>query len=48
MDEVTGGRIIYGPEGCEPILGVTQLESAGVVIDPRSERLKKLPAISLK
>ena len=30
MGEVTAGRIIFGPEAVEPILGVTVLESAGV------------------
>src|SRR5258708_33435856 len=27
MGEVTAGRVIFGPEGIEPILGVTALES---------------------
>jgi clan AA aspartic protease len=48
MDEMTAGRIIFGPENLEPILGVTQLESAGVTIDPVSQTLKRLPAISLR
>ncbi|MGH2772728.1 MAG: clan AA aspartic protease [Actinomycetota bacterium] len=40
--------IIFGPEGIEPLLGVTALESAGFELDPRTQRLKKLPAIPLK
>ncbi len=48
MDEPTAGRIIFGPEGNEPILGVTQLESAGITIDPVNQTLKRLPAISLR
>ena len=48
MGEVLGSRIIFGPEGAEPILGVTALESAGIELDPRSQRLKKLPSIRLK
>ncbi|HYN23958.1 MAG TPA: clan AA aspartic protease [Pyrinomonadaceae bacterium] len=48
MDEVTAGRVIFGPDGSEPILGVTALESAGITIDPASRTLRKLPAIPLK
>jgi clan AA aspartic protease len=48
MGELTSGRVIFGPEGCEPILGVTALESVGIVIDPASQRLKRLPAVPLK
>ena len=48
MGEITAGRVIFGPETVEPILGVTQLESAGVTIDPVSQTLSRLPAISLR
>jgi predicted aspartyl protease len=48
MGEVTAGRVIFGPEDVEPVLGVTALESAGITIDPASGTLKRLPAISLK
>ena len=48
MGEITAGRVIFGPEKCEPLLGVTALESAGITVDPASQRLKRLPAISLK
>lgn len=48
MGEITAGRVIFGPEDAEPLLGVTALESVGMVADPRNERLKRLPAISLK
>jgi clan AA aspartic protease len=48
LDEPTAGRIIFGPEETEPILGVMQLESAGIVIDPVNQTLKRLPAISLR
>lgn len=40
--------IIFGPDDAEPILGVTALESAGIEVDPRSQRLKRLPAVRLK
>jgi clan AA aspartic protease len=48
MEEPTAGRIIFGPEDNEPILGVTQLESAGITIDPVNQTLNRLPAISLR
>lgn len=48
MEEVTAGRVIFGPDGSEPILGVTALESVGITIDPASRTLRKLPAIPLK
>ncbi len=48
MGEITAGRVIFGPEGVEPILGVTALESVGITIDPANRTLKRLPAIPLK
>ena len=48
LGEITAGRVIFGPEGVEPLLGATALESAGMIVDPGSQTLKRLPAISLK
>ena len=48
MGEVTAGRIIFGPDGSEPLLGVTALESVGIMVDPASHTLKRLPAVPLK
>ena len=48
MGEITAGRVIFGPENAEPLLGVTALESAGMVVDPSTQRLKRLPAVRLK
>ncbi len=48
MNETTAGRVLFGPESVEPILGVTALESVGMVVDPTNLTLKRLPAISLK
>ena len=48
MGDVTAGRVIFGPEGTEPILGVTALESTGVVVNPKTHALHRLPAIPLK
>lgn len=48
MGEIVGTTIIFGPDGAEPILGVTALESVGIEVDPQSQRLKRLPAVRLK
>ena len=48
MDEVTAGRVIFGPDNVEPLLGVTALESVGITIDPATRTLKRLPAVPLK
>jgi clan AA aspartic protease len=48
MGEITAGRVIFGPEGVEPILGATALESAGMIVDPGTQTLKRLPTVSLK
>jgi clan AA aspartic protease len=48
MGDVVGSTVIFGPDEAEPILGVTALESAGIVVDPRTQRLKRLPATPLK
>ena len=48
MGEITAGRVIFGPAGCEPLLGVTALESVGITVDPANRTLKRLPAIPLK
>ena len=48
MGDITAGRVIFGPDGVSPLLGVTALESVGIVIDPRTRTLRRLPAIPLK
>jgi predicted aspartyl protease len=48
FDDETVSRIIFGPPGIEPILGVIALESVGVVVDPKTQNLKRLPALPLK
>jgi clan AA aspartic protease len=48
MGEITAGRVIFGPDDAEPLLGVTALESVGISIDPATRTLKRLPAIPLK
>ena len=48
MGEKTVGDILFGPEDAEPILGVTVLESVGIAVDPRTQTLRRLPAVPLK
>lgn len=48
LNEITAGRVIFGPDGVEPILGVTALESVGITVDPANQTLRRLPAIPLK
>lgn len=48
MGETTAGRVIFGETGSEPLLGVTALESVGIIVDPNNKTLKRLPAIPLK
>ena len=48
MGEFVGTTIIFGKDTAEPILGVTALESVGIEVDPKNQRLKRLPAVRLK
>jgi len=48
MGDVVGATIIFGEDDIEPILGVTALESVGIEVDPKNQRLKRLPAVRLK
>ena len=48
MGETTAGNIVFGPDNMEPLLGVITLESAGFIVDPVSETLRKRPTRSLK
>ncbi len=48
MGEVTAGRVVFAAPDTEPLLGVTALESVGIIVDPANKTLKRLPAIPLK
>ncbi len=48
MGALSGGVIVFGDEGAEPLLWVTALESAGIEVDPQNQRLKQLPAVRLR
>ncbi|MEI7869253.1 MAG: hypothetical protein WCI11_15300 [Candidatus Methylumidiphilus sp.] len=48
MGSETVTQIIFGPEECEPILGVVALENTGIGVDPVSRGLKRMSAKPLK
>lgn len=48
LGEITVTDIIFGPENCEPILGVIALEGAGYIVDPKNQMVRKLRARPLK
>lgn len=48
MGELTAGLVVFGRTDAESLLGVTALESVGVEVDPRNQRLTKLSAVRLK
>ena len=48
MGEIVGGTIIFGDANAELLLGITALESVGIEVDPRNQRLKRRPAVRLK
>lgn len=48
LDERIAGQVLFGPENAEPLLGVISLEAAGIVVDPKNQSIRKLPALPLK
>jgi len=48
LDGMTAGRIVFGPDDAEPLLGTVMLESLGFTIDPLTQTLKRLPLLPLK
>ena len=48
MGEVVGGTILFGDADAEPLLDLTALASVGIEVDPRNQKLKRLPAVRLK
>lgn len=48
LDDSISSRIIFGPDNAEPLLGVLALEAVGLVVDPVTQKLKKLHALPLK
>ena len=41
-------RVIFGPDGSEPILGVIELERAGFMVDPKNQTLTRMQVFPLK
>src|ERR1051326_1721859 len=48
MNDIVPIRIVFDPDGSEPILGVVDLETAGFIVDPKNQMLRKLRARPLK
>ena len=48
LGEYGADVVVFGEVDVEPLLGVTALESAGMVVDPRTQQLKRLPILPLK
>jgi clan AA aspartic protease len=48
LDGMTAGRIVFGPDDAEPLLGMVMLESLGFTVDPVTQTLKRLPLLPLK
>jgi clan AA aspartic protease len=48
MGDTVWATVTFGDDDAEPILGVTSLQSFGIEVDPRSQRLTRLPAVRLK
>jgi clan AA aspartic protease len=42
MGKVTAGRVLFGPDGIEPLLGVAPLQSAGFTVDPANHTLRTI------
>ena len=48
LGDETVSHVVFGPEDAEPILGVVALENTGVMVDPVTQTLKRLPALPLE
>jgi len=48
MDSETVAQVAFGPDECEPILGVAALENTAIGVDPVTKTLKKIAATPLK
>lgn len=48
MGAETVTQVIFGPDDCEPLLGVVALESTGIGVDPTTRSLKRMSAKPLK
>ena len=48
LGDETVAQIVFGPAETEPILGVVALENTGVIVDPVTRTLRRMPAKPLK
>ncbi|CAK0779836.1 Clan AA aspartic protease [Gammaproteobacteria bacterium] len=48
MGAETVTRVVFGPDDCEPLLGVVALESTGIGVDPVTRTLRRMSAKPLK
>jgi len=48
MGEITAGRVVFGPNGVEPLIGVVALESAALKVNTVTQQLEKLEVSLLK
>jgi clan AA aspartic protease len=48
MGEIVGSTIIFGQDNAELLLGLTALESVGIEIDPRNQKLRDSPRLDLR
>ncbi|MEN8260886.1 MAG: aspartyl protease family protein [Pseudomonadota bacterium] len=48
MGSETVAQVTFGPENCEPILGIVALENTGIGVDPVSRTLRRMAAKPLK
>jgi hypothetical protein len=48
MDTVAIAKVVFGPDEAEPLLGVIAMETAGVMLDPLTNTLRRLTKRSLK
>ena len=47
MGEILGGRVMFADSDTQPLLGLTALESAGMLVDPEAQQLIRRPYLRL-
>ncbi len=48
MGEITAGRVVFGPEGVEPLMCVVALESAALKVNSVTQELERMEVSLLK
>ena len=44
MGEMREGRVVFGPEDVEPVIGTAALEANGITVDPETKTLRRVTA----